>query len=1088
MNSFKKVGLVVSYMFCAFSMLAQKNDWENEFVSQVNRMDPRSTYYNFDSEEKAIEGDRSTSSLYQSLNGDWYFNWVAKPSEVNEEFYTSEFDYSSWDQIDVPSNWEMKGYGKPIYTNSTYPFIENPPFIGKDDNPVGSYIKSFEIPESWIGKDVILHFGGVSSAYYVWVNGEFVGYAEDSRLPSEFDITDQLIKGKNTVAVKVYRWSDGSYLEDQDHWRMSGIHREVYLMATPKVRLNDFNVRTKMDEDYNNALLQIRPDLVANVTDKFKTFEFGNAPRPTNYSDWVLETKLFDAEGQQVGETDKMDFKKFFGEWYPQRDNVYFGALIEMKVESPKKWSSDDPNLYTIVFAVKNEKGVPQQFTSVKTGFRSYELNAKGAFIVNGVPVKMIGVNRHDHSATNGKAVTREEIKADVILLKQHNFNSVRTSHYPNDPYFYDLCDEYGLYVMDEANLETHGGRAELSNTPSWVASYLERAVRMVQRDKNHASIFSWSLGNESGTGPNHAAMAGWIKDFDPTRLIHYEGAQGDPTDPRYKRNFSPKDKGNPTDPPFVDMLSRMYPTVVELQNLLDDTDFDKRPVLMCEYAHAMGNSLGNMKEYWEVIHRNDRALGGYIWDWIDQGVLTKTKEGVEYFAYGGDFGDKPNDGSFCLNGIITADRKAKPEILEAKKVNQPVVFSAKDLTIGSFSLTNRQEAKDLSDYEISWFIVDNGIKGKARLLEGVNVRAKAEKVIELNYTLPKAKPGHEYWVQIEGRLKSQTPWAKKGFLVFEDQFKLPVNYLSPIKKRIKGELALELNSEKAVFKGNGFEITFENGLLSSYQIAGSELIAAPLRPNFWRAETENDEAYRKSMKLKNERDWIGVGDNMKVKSSSFEVAEQVGQGTVVLEHEKMKTVVSLKYRIEADGSINISYSSSIEEGMPNFGKIGMQMDVVNQLKEIAYLGKGPQANYSDRGYAAHIGLYQFEIKDMDIGYVKPQEYGNRMGVRWVKIHKGNGQGLLIKAQDQLNVSAWPYSLTNIENAQHTYDLKNRSAYTINIDLKQTGIGGDNTWSPRARSYDQYLLKPGKFEYQFSLIPLTKSNLKKDPSSFSAEF
>ena len=1087
MNKRRMITLALISFLITISAIGQSNDWENERISQINRMPARSTYYNFDTEEQAIKGERTASSLYHSLNGEWYFNWVSKPSEVIENFHSVGFNYSSWDKINVPSNWEMKGYGTPIYTNAVYPFIENPPFISEDDNPVGSYIRTFEVPANWKSKDVILHFGGVSSAYYVWLNGEFVGYAEDSRLPSEFDITDHLKVGENKLAVKVYRWSDGSYLEDQDHWRMSGIHREVYLMATPKVRLNDFFVRTKLDDAYESAVVEIRPELIANVVDKYASFEYGDAPRPTNYGDWVLESKLLDEQGRQVGEIYTMDFNKYFSEWYPQRDNVYFGALIEMDIKNPKKWSADNPNLYTLVFTVKDVDGASRQFTSVKIGFRSYEINNQGVFLVNGMPVKMIGVNRHDHSAVNGKAVTRQEIEEDIVLLKQHNFNAVRTSHYPNDPWFYDLCDLYGLYVMDEANLETHGGRAELSNTSSWVSAYLARAVRMVERDKNHPSIFSWSLGNESGNGPNHAAMASWIKEFDPTRLIHYEGAQGIQTDPRYKRNFHPADQGNPTDPAYVDMLSRMYPTTVEFDRLIKSTTFDKRPVVMCEYAHGMGNSLGNMKEYWDVIHENDRALGGFIWDWIDQGILKKTKDGMAYFAYGGDFGDLPNSGSFCLNGIITADRKPKPEILEAKKVNQPVVWKAVDLVKGKFVIVNRHESQDLSHYDINWYILDNGVKGKVKKLDGIYLGPNDEKEVNLSYSLPKPKPGHEYWVQMEGHLKADTRWAKQGYLVFSDQFKLPIKEQSLVKESIKGELRLESNADQAVFSGKDYIITFKNGLLSSYNIDGKELLSAPLRPNFWRAETENDAAYRKSLKLQKEKDWLTVGEELKIESANFELTDQVGIGHVILVHKKMKTKVILDYQIKSDGRVLVSYSSSIGEDMPNFGKIGMQMDVSNQLNEITYLGKGPQANYMDRNYAAHVGLYNFDIDSMDIGYVKPQEYGNRMGVRWAKLHDANGFGLLIKSGELLNMSAWPFSLQNIEEADHTFELKRRESYTVNIDKLQTGVGGDDTWSQRARAYERYLLKPGQYKYQFMLIPITKANLKKDPANYSDE-
>ena len=697
----KSVLFVFGFLFPLF-VIGPANVWEDPLIHQLNRLPSRATFYSYETQILAKNDVREQSTRFKSLNGDWQFYWVAKPEEASETFQENNFDASSWKSIDVPSNWEMRGFGKAIYTNSTYPFFSNYPFINHSDNPVGHYIKTFTIDESWKDKDVILHFGGVSSAFYVWVNGAFVGYSEDTRLPSEFDITKYIKSGKNKIAVKVYRWCDGSYLEDQDNWRLSGIEREVFLQAVPKVRMADFTVRTKLDENYQDAVLQIRPEFTVNLEDKFieKVGHFSNNPLKTVVDDWTLTTQLLDAQGNEVNPEQTLKLATFLGEKHPPRDQVYFG-IIELNVKTPHKWSADEPYLYTLLFSIKDNQGNLVEASSTKVGFRDLKIDEKGRFLVNGNPVKLIGVNRHDHNMSNGKTVSRADMEKDVQLMKKFNFNAVRTAHYPNDPYFYDLCDQYGIYVMDEANLETHGIRGKVSRDPLWANAFLERGNRMVERDKNHPSIIMWSLGNESGMGPNHAAMSGWIKEIDPTRFVHYEGAQGDQTDPRYKKDFWPSDQGNPTDPKWVDMLSRMYPQPQELEDLINNTSFDKRPVLMCEYAHSMGNSLGNYKAYWDVVYKYDRALGGFIWDFIDQGILQKDSNGKKYFAYGGDFGDVPNDGSFCLNGIVAADRTPKPEIYEAKKVNQPVVIKAVDALKGTFSILNRHHASHLSKYNL---------------------------------------------------------------------------------------------------------------------------------------------------------------------------------------------------------------------------------------------------------------------------------------------------------------------------------------------------------------------------------------------------
>ncbi|GGZ71728.1 glycoside hydrolase family 2 TIM barrel-domain containing protein [Algibacter mikhailovii] len=1069
---------IVSIIIIVFSisLCAQTNDWENPHVNQINKLPARATFYSYNSAELALANIRENTSDYKSLNGDWKFNWVAKPEEASNNFQDENFDASKWDVIDVPSNWEMRGYGKPIYTNSTYPFFSDFPYINHNDNPVGHYIKVFEYEEAWKDKDVTLHFGGVSSAFYVWVNGKFVGYSEDTRLPSEFNITNHLKEGTNTVAVKVYRWADGSYLEAQDHWRLSGIEREVYLQALPKVRISDFAVRTYLDKNYENASLQVRPEIMVNITDKYieKVGHFGNAPLKTIVDNWTLSTQLFDANGTPVGEENSITLGAILGEKYPQRDNVRFG-LMKTIVEHPKKWSSDAPYLYTLLFELKDDKGKAIQYTSTKVGFRELEIDDRGRFLVNGNPVKMIGVNRHDHHQTNGKALSRADMEADVKLLKQFNFNAVRTSHYPNDPFFYDLCDRYGLYVMDEANLETHGVRGELSNVPEWGNAYLQRAIRMVERDKNHPSIVFWSLGNESGTGPNHAAMAAWIKDFDPTRYIHYEGAQGMPTHPDYKEGYFSHGTGNPSDKPWVDMVSKMYPSTEEYQSLIDQTgEVDNRPVIMCEYAHSMGNSTGNMKSYWDIIYKNDRALGGYIWDWIDQGLIKTDKNGKTFLAYGGSYGDTPNDGSFCINGIIASDRTPKPAIYECKKVNQPVVLSTKDPLSGVFDILNRHHATDLSQYDISWNMTENGKIVQKGDLGSLNTKPFETSQFNPNFKTPKLKAGSIYYLNITGKLNKNTLWANSGYVVFEEQFKLNYNIESPaLLKSSKALNVIDSNNKIAISNQTVvMEIDKSTGYIMAYKHKGVSLLESTLKLNFWRAETENDLAYRKSLKLQSELKWRHAGDHLKVDDFSVNT-EQKGKVVVSVKGhiESPKTEIVLNYTLLGGGEVKVDCKAVIDKSAPNAPRIGMQFDIAKTYGKLTYLGKGPHSNYADRNYGSHIGLYSGKPEVLNYMYVFPEEYGNHTETSWFKLTNTANKGILVKGEQPLSFSVVSYSIDNLQEANFTNELVERDIYSVNIDLKQQGVGGDDTWSKRAQAYEEFTNKPGTYDYSFYLVP-----------------
>ncbi|GLR69830.1 glycoside hydrolase family 2 TIM barrel-domain containing protein [Agaribacter marinus] len=1064
--SVSTIGLLSLQFISPPLQAANINDWENPQVIEINRLPARATSYSFDTVQEAKNRDRTQADI-QLLNGDWKFHFSSKSEERPLTFYDVNFDDSTWQSIPVPSNWELHGYGTPIYTNSVYPMFDDPtdiqiPKITRD-NPVGSYLKTFTLPSEWKDEQIILHFGGVTSAYYVWVNGKKVGYAQGSRLPSEFDITDYIKEGKNQLAVQVFRWSDGSYLEDQDHWRISGIHREVYVMAQPKVALNDFHVRTLLNHDYDIGKLQINPELM-NVDG-------------VDLKGWKIAGQLFDADGLKVNhEMMEVAAPKVTQLKYPQRDTMRFDWL-STTVENPKLWTSETPYLYTLVLSLTNPSGELVETRSTRVGFRDITFSSDGELLVNGKSVEIIGVNRHDHDAKRGKALSREDILDDVKLLKQFNFNSVRTSHYPNDPYFYELADEYGLYVMDEANVESHGVGGLLANLPEWNYSMMSRNTRMVERDKNHPSIISWSMGNESGTGPNFAAIAGWLIDIDPLRFVHYEGAQGDPQHPEYipyssqyptkeERALRHTPQANPTDPHFVDVISRMYPSLEELQGLADSPFID-RPILMCEYAHAMGNSLGNMSEYWDMIRERPNLIGGYIWDWIDQGIETQNAEGQTYLAYGGDFGDTPNASNFCLNGIIDSYRQPKPQILEAKYVFQPATFSLRKGTADEVSLTNRFFFDNLNKYEIRWALSEDGKQLQQGILPSVDVAPSESKRLTIPYTMPNIVAGKEYWLRLSLHLSQDALWANKGFELAKEQIALPFG--KPAKKMPEptGNIARATQGNTEAFRANGHSFIFDTstGYLTRYASDKQAFIEDALMHNFWRPQTDNDRLGWRT--LPNKQFWYEASQGLTLES--FEVTEAPNKVVVTTQHTKgEKLNVSTTYTLYADAKINVAVSLDAAPSLPSLLRVGMTTKVSKTLDEMTFYGKGPFENYIDRNEAAEVGEYAGKVSDFFYQYTRPQESSNRTGVRWLSL-KNNDIGLKIQGEQALSMSVWPYSAQAIDDATHPYELNEEETFTLNIDLIQAGVGGIDSWSEKAAPIDKYKISAGKYSYEFTL-------------------
>ncbi len=1017
-------------------------EWEDPQVIGQNKEPGHCTLVPYPNTRTALKCDRQASRFYKSLNGKWKFNWISKPSDRPVDFYKPRYDVSKWDEIPVPSNWQMHGYGRPIYLNMRYPFPVNPPYIPHDYNPVGSYRTDFRVPGTWKNRQVFLHFDGVKSASYIWINGRKVGYSQDSMLPAEFNVTKYLKRGKNTLAVEVYRWSDSSYLEDQDMWRLAGIYRNVYLFSTPQVHIRDFAVRTDLDDSYTNATLMVRP-------------------RITNYSNqdlkgWNVEAQLYDAENKQVlSEALSRSASSIVRERYPQRGNVRFG-LLRTTIENPRKWSAETPYLYTLLITLKDSGGKVVEIESCRVGFREVEIK-DGQLFVNGKSIKLFGVNRHEHDPDHGRAIPVSRMLQDIKLLKTHNLNAVRTSHYPDDPTWYDLCDEYGIYLIDEANLETHGVGGYFSNEPQWNTAFMERAIRLVERDKNHPSVIIWSLGNESGCGPNHQAMAEWIHYYDPTRPVHYEGAAARGRDPYY-----------------VDMISRMYARIPQIIRLATDPD-DNRPMVLCEYAHAMGNSVGNLKEYWDAIRSHKRLIGGFIWDWADQGLRKTGADGKEFWAYGGDYGDNPNDGNFCCNGLVQPDRRPNPSLYEVKKVYQRISVTPVEPLEGTFKIRNEYDFTNLDFVNILWELTEDGKTIQKGKLPKLSLAPGDDKQINIPFEKPSTRPGAEYLLIISFALADNTSWAEQGHVVAWEQLEIPFDTPQVPSVDIAALPPLNLQeSDKALkITGENFELAIgkSSGAIESLKFDGNELIAEPLVPNFWRVPIDNDNGNGMPRRL---GVWRDAGPN---RSVSKVRAVKVKRQLVVVTAEAAigvgtDSACNTVYAVYGSGDIVIKTTVTPRGGnIPKLPRFGMQMAIPGEFSTMSWFGRGPNESYWDRKTGSAVGLYSGPVEENFHPYVRPQETGNKTDVRWLALTDKQGAGLLAVGMPLLSASAWPFTMEDLEKATHTNELPQRETITVNLDYKQMGVGGDDSWG--ARTHPEYTLPAKAYSYQFRLRPYT---------------
>jgi beta-galactosidase len=1031
-------------------------DWENQYVIGRNKRAAHVPLGAYADPEMALTCDRTASPFVKSLNGAWRFLLVRRPEEVPDGFFQAAFDVSKWAEIAVPGNWQLQNVAtadgwsdKPIYTNVHYAFPPDPPYV-PDENPTGCYRTTFDLAPSWAGRDVFLLFESVDAAFYLWVNGREVGYSQGSRLPAEFDISAYVQTGENVVAVQVLRYCDGTYLEDQDMWMMSGIQRDVILYSKPKVCLQDFTVRTSFDAQYEDATLHIEAHI----------------PRVQDMATYRVEATLYDASGAPVFDQPLLEHVQEFTPYTAQTKTAC--ATFEQRVSKPDKWSAETPVLYTLVLALKDAPGQTLDVESCRVGFRQVEVK-DGVVLLNGRRLIVRGVDRHEHHPERGRALTEEDMRREIKLMKQLNFNAVRTSHYPSHPLWYDLCDEYGLYVIDEVNIETHGVHGELSNDPTWAQAYMDRAIRLVMRDKNHPCVLFWSLGNESGVGPHHAAMTAWIHAYDPTRLVQYEG-------------------GHPG-PEVSDVLCPMYPKLDWVRKVLADPN-EKRPMIMCEYAYAKGNSSGNFFKFWDLVDELPRFQGGCIWDWHDKALLHTNDRGEAFWAYGGDFGNdidynrENEDPQMCCNGIVFPDLSPQPGAWEVKKVQAPVsVYAISDrLTLaGRFTVWNKYHSVDLSHLNIRWELTQDGREVDSGRLAPLNLGPDQKGPLNIPLKAPfVAQAGAEYFLKISFMLAQDTAWAAEGHEVAWDQF--PVRFAVPPKPvttlSTLPELKLVERDDQVIVDGVGFRVVFSRsqGTIVTYTARGRELIASGPTEVFFRAPTDID------LLMGNPpapiHKWREAGlDRLERTVRSFEAVQlspqmvQVTAGAHLCAPDKVDGIDSaLVFNVYGNGEVELENRVSISERLPFVPRVGVELALPGDIDQLTWFGRGPHENYVDRKTGAAVGLYHSTVDDQFVPYVFPSECGGKEDVRWLALTDRDGGGLLVVARDRLHFDALHYALEDLAAAGHPYELTRLDDVILHLDGWHMGVGGDDGWWSQV--HDEFLLFPGDYGYGVRLRPV----------------
>ncbi|WP_439557943.1 glycoside hydrolase family 2 TIM barrel-domain containing protein [Dyadobacter sp.] len=1026
-------------------------EWQDPQVISINTEKPHADFTPYPDEKSALTMTKK-SPFVQSLNGTWKFKWASHPSKAQLNFFDPNISDASWDNIPVPSNWQVVGaregrkYDRPIFSNIKHPFKATPPRITADTNAVGMYRTTFTVSADNKDKQIFLQFGGVQSACYVWLNGVAIGYHEDGMTPFEFDVTEDVRPGLNHLAVEVINWSDGSYLEDQDYWRLSGIFRDVNLLILPKVILTDYSVRTVLDANQENATLKLSA-YVKNYNEQ------------AIHAHQVLFT-LYDANKSVV----TTPVSQMVG----TLENGKEGAVrVDVPVTAPIKWSAETPYLYTLTVQLMNSDGKVLETASQRVGFRDVKIKG-GQLLVSGKAITIKGVNRHEFDPETGRVISRESMIKDITLMKQHNINAVRTSHYPNVSEWYDLCDQYGLYVIDEANIESHElwrQNVILADNPQWKSAFLARGNAMVERDKNHPSIIIWSLGNESGMGQNFVSMAEFIRLADPTRPIHYEGRKD------YK----------PTSLSSFDIISVMYPSTQDMVELVKK---DKtRPLIICEYAHGMGNSIGNLNEYWNLIEKSPTMQGGFIWDWVDQGLQLKRPDGTTYWDYFNYI-----DGANAGDGLVNPDRTPQPELSEVKKVYQYVKFEVPDtLRPGQTQVTiaNRYDFQSLSGYELVWSLQENGkVIGKGGTIANLNIPAGQKQQINIPFELPATpKPNSEYFLNLSVRLKENTLWAAKGHEVAWHQ--VPVVKPAPELPvlNLYGERPLrvvQLSAGRIQLSGDDFSVTFDKnaGRIISFKNKKEEMLEAGPFPNFWRVPTDNDEGGGAESYASR---WRNAGlDTLEITSGDIKTQRLTSQAYRVTLNQKLKSLkgemaVSSEYIVYTSGDIYVQNTFSPTGEWPALAKVGFQLQMPAAFNKTQWYGNGSHETYADRKTSGKIGIYTGQVADQHFSYITPQENGNKTNVRWATVVNAEGTGLLAASDSAFNFNVHDYTDKDLLAAKKRAAVLARgNSTTVNIDLAQMGLGGDDSWSPRV--HEAYLLPAKSYSYKFRLKAINSTS------------
>lgn len=1052
----KQKALLFSLLAFAGMCFAQSTDRYKEItdpkLTNINREPARASFMSYTDEASALKNQKTSGSYYLSLNGKWKFNYVETVDERPLDFMNPGFDASKWADITVPGNWERQGFGVPIYVNVSYEFISpgykpfwdkpNPPYVPEEWNPTGTYRREFNLPADWDGKEIFLSSDGAKSAAYYYINGNFVGMNKESKVPARFNITEYVKPGKNVIAAQIHRLSDATYLEGQDFWRISGFERDVYLYAQPKMRIQDFHAKTPLSADFKNGIFDLKVKIANSSTQKQK----GN-----------ISYKILDNNGKEITSSTR-EFTA------GENENVVFPTFT---LRNAAHWTAETPNLYTLLLTLKDDKGQVIESTSAKIGFRTIEIKDR-QLLVNGQYILVKGVNLHEHDEVTGHYVQEDLMRKDFELFKRYNVNTVRTCHYPQQERFYELCDEYGIYVIDEANVESHGmwydlrKGGTLGNNPDFIDAHMSRTVNMYERDKNHPSVIIWSLGNEAGNGICFYTTYAWLKAQDPSRPIQYEQAW-------MQWN--------------TDIFCPMYFTPAKIEEYANDPKAD-RPLILCEYAHAMGNSLGNFQDYWDIIMQYPILQGGCIWDWVDQGMAEKTKDGKKYWNYGGDYGPvgTPSDGIFCVNGLVYPDRTVKPMTEEMRKVYQNVRFINFNADNATIEICNDFSFTNLNKYDFNYTVKGNGKVLNTGTLN-VDVAPGQKKVFKLQ-NLPSTLPAAtDYRIEFETTIRNAEPFLPVGYVIAREQ--KSINTFRKEQGTASAPATIQETGTQILISGKDFKAVIDkaNGLLTSYKYKGTEYILSGYgpRPAFWRAALDNDFGFKTFNALK---EWKMISEQLpEIKN----ITADKTSGTVYCTYTYDKPSVEWKTAYTAFDNGIIKVNNEIITGNAEsilIPRVGLRMQMPVSFDQLTYYGRGPWANYSDRKTSCFVDKYTFNVKDMFEDYIRPQENSHRTDINWFALSTKKGAGLLVVADNtlEMNVSNYPLEMLDSDDdgrgrvrlaepkQRHMYDAVPQKLVDVFIDYGMTGVGGDNSWGQMP--HEQYRIKPGQpISYGFTFVP-----------------